>query len=298
MSNRHPAARRALEGAVGCVANRDDRPLDGQPIPYLPRDFDFGRSWELLTPKMRAWAEGIAGAKIRDPHTGEEQYYWACRVRLQREAPGPGSPNFAASYDLWLFGKNGLATARGTAQCLVDSAGQTKWRSEGRRLPIDAPRVRCAHLSSGKPGILEGGQSGSAVDQPSSPLARFVPRGIALWLGNLPAETQRFLIEPFASDGRPAQDGNLDAITVVLGSTYEERYRGYLFNSQWVSVFEASRAVPYRSGLVGPALWNHSPEAKQIAQASWTVAAWVAPVQKAGTSVENGSPLKSKLWNG
>ncbi len=262
--------------------------LAGRPIDYVPRDFSHARSWELVSPNIRAWAEKVAGSKIRDPQTGTERYYWNCTVRRSRYQPGPGADPFTARYDLWVFGKGGLAVATGRTHDFVDRPSATKWRTERWALPIDGSEVRSAHLAAGPPNTVASGVEGSdAVSvEAATRVARFVPVRIAPWFGNLPAMTQLHVLEPFLLDNRNPQRGDLDATVEVIEGRYEERYTCYLFSPRWVSFVAAHRSVPYSSGASGTALWLRSSESAAIRVSPWAVAAWFGPVSQRGTAVK------------
>lgn len=256
--------------------------LAGQPVAYVLRDYSHARSWELIRLATRDWAAGIAGPKIRDPHTGEERYYWNCDVRRSRDEPGPGSKPHGAKYSLWVFGKGGLAVAAGETSQFVERNDSTAWRTERWAIPIDEESVRSAHLASGRPNTTSDRTpaSDAMAVEAASRVTRFVPARIASSFGNLPAETQLHLLEPFLIDDRRPQRGDLDAIVEVVGNRYEERYTCYLFNARWVAFVAAVRSVPYTSGAVGPALWFRSPESAAIRNAAWVVSAWFGPVAR------------------
>lgn len=279
-------------GAIVPVGNDDqgngDEALTGRPVDYAPREFSYARSWELVSPNIRTWAEKVAGSKIRDPNTGVEQYYWNCTVRRSLQQPGPGADPFAAKYDLWVFGKGGLAVATGTAREFVDRPSATRWRTERWALPIDGSEVRSAHLAAGPPNTVsaEVETSDAVAVEAATRVGRFVPARIAPWFGNLPANTQLHLLEPFLLDARGPQRGDLDATAEVVDGRYEERYTCYLFSAGWIAFVAAQRSVPYRSGAIGPTLWLSSPESAAIRVSPWAIAAWTGPTARAGTAVE------------
>lgn len=259
----------------GALERAKDSGLLGEPITYQPRHFNMAQSWSRLKPSMQQWAQGVAGDIIRDPHTGIEQRYWACDVRRPSIEPGPSLLPVSASYKLWVFGKGGLAVAYGTSDRLVDAPGATPWKSQGWALSVDGSRVRSAHTSSGRPNTKP---ATTTQTDSTTRLAEFIPTNIAPWFGNLPVETQRFLVEPFQRHGREPQKADLDALIDIDGIRCNEMYSCYLFNGKFVSFVHATRSVPYVTGAVGTALWNASSESERLQRTPWSGAAWTAPV--------------------
>ncbi|MEX2621877.1 MAG: hypothetical protein WD250_16815 [Egibacteraceae bacterium] len=244
---------------------------------YSARTLTEEDSWALLPADLRAWAEQVAGPPIRDWRTRAARRYRHCRVDHTAAArPVQG----CATYDLWLFGKGGLAVATGTTTALDDRTGAS-WGGTRWARPVDGTRIRSAHLSAGRPhtGAPAGGRPDRAGLQLAAGTARYVPVDVAPYLGNLPAGTQRHLLEPFVSRGRMPERAGLHATTAIVANRYEERYSCYLFDGHWVSFAEASRGVPYASGMAGPALWHHSPESARIRHEPWQVVAWHGPVR-------------------
>lgn len=142
--------------------------------------------------------------------------------------------------------------------------------------------MRSDHLSAGPPNTItpSTGNSDTVAVEALARAARFVPARIASSFGNLPAATQLHLLEPFLSDDRGLQKGDLHATTHVVGDRYEERYTGYLFNARWMAFVAAHRSVPYQSGMTGPELWGDSLESAAIRTTPWVVAAWFGPVAR------------------
>lgn len=258
----------------------------GEPVDYVSAPFTFEESWGMLPPKMREWAEDRAGAQIRDPHTGASTVYWYCRVQPGRTG-GPGVVAVPATYELVMFGKRGLVVSSGTTESLQGEAGTTAWRHRRFDVPVDPAGIRHDHReapaetptpSTCGPAADLGGpvRSGSPFLLPTRMVATF---------GNLPALTQRFLLEPFTVRRKRPVEADVHPTTLEVGRTYREVYWCYLFDASWMAFAHAQRAVPLTSGRTGPALWNGSPEADAMRRTPWTVAAWVAPVRKQDRSV-------------
>lgn len=258
-----------------------DVSVTGRPVDYVASTYSFGESWNLLSPSMRQWAEERAGGPVRDPHTRAETVYWYCRVR-PGDPSGPGGSSVSATYELLLFGRRGLVVSTGSTSGLIDSPGATAWRHTRFDLPIDESGIRSDHRTSPADSPTAGSSGPPAG--PSRPGTGLLPEHVAATFGNLPVATQRFLLEPFLGATSPP-NADVHASTDQVGHEYAETYWAYLFNGKWVAFAHAKRAVPYRSGLTGAALWNGSPEQKALAQAPWTVSAWVAPLLRPGTSM-------------
>lgn len=249
----------------------------GQAVSYVPSRFTFEESWQLLSAGTREWAEQRAGAAVVDPHSSVPTVYWYCRV-LPGRSDGPQAAAVPATYDLMMFGKRGLVVSGGTTQSF-DSTGGTKWRNRRFDVPVDPSAVRHDHREA--PADVSSAGATASGDQTtvgsSTPL---LPTRVAEMLGNLPPATQRFLLEPFTVRGKRPVEAQVHPTTTEVGHLYRETYWCYLFDASWVSFAHAERSVPRTSGRTGADLWNDSPEAVALQQASWTVAAWVAPVQK------------------
>jgi len=259
----------------------------GKPIDYESRPYTFEQSWQLLSPELRTWALECAGPPITDPHTGAVTDYWYCDVRPNSGA-GQGVETSGARYELMRFGGRGLVVSSGTTDRLGGSDGPTAWDDADRSLdlPIDRTSLRDDHRRDAVPNTSGGSRlRGKLLGQAHTPVEGILPTHIADMFGNLPVETQRFLLTPFAAHrGRPLQAG-LYATTGVAGSAYRETYWLHLFDLDRLAFSMAWHEVPLRSGLTGPALWNDSPESRALQQAPWTVAAWTATLARPGEIV-------------
>lgn len=235
-------------------------------------------AWARLSSGMRQWAEQGAGAAIRDPSSGAPSVYWNCF--LDAEAGGPRTATMSASYRLVMFGRRGLVVSTGTTENYIDAPDATGWRHQRYDLPVDGERVRSDHRRGYAPHA--GNSVPPAVAGDGQPL---LGEDVVRMFGHLPAETQHFLLEPFLTASVPPTADVLGR-TDLRGGEYVETYWTYLFTGRWVGFAHTRRAVPYRSGLSGPALWSGSPEALALPTAPWSVAAWVAPVARPGAGVQ------------
>lgn len=263
---------------------RQSLAVAGRRIEYESRDFDKNHSWALLSPSTLEWAQEVAGQEISDPHTGHSQFYWNCQIRRFGYATGPGIDPFAAAYDLWLFGRSGLAVASGTTRRLVEEPGETLWKNKRYPLKLDESRVRSDHLSHGTPNTQKVGQERRGTAPIRVPQRSFVPTNISSYFGNLPERTQEFVLEPFKREDRPPQQGDLDASIDASNGRCTETLMCYLFSSRWVSFVVASRSVAYQ-GTAGADLWSNSPERDELQSSLWQVAAWSLPVSRPGKEV-------------
>lgn len=147
----------------------------------------------------------------------------------------------------------------------------------------DPPNVMPSGPDPGTPapGLGPGQPRASSA---TSSLTSLLDATVAKTFGNLPVDTQRFLLHPFVQgQTKPQSKGQLvEATTEGVGRDYVETILCFLFSGSWLAVGEAVRSVPLVSGLSGPALWHGSPEARQLAATPWRVAAWYAPVLKPG----------------
>jgi hypothetical protein len=267
-------------GAIARPAPTDVS-FTGKAVDYVSVPFTFEKSWAMLPPTMREWAGDRAGAQIRDPHTGVPTVYWYCRVRPGRTGGPPGAP-VPATYDLMMFGKRGLAVSSGTTDAFQGELGTTAWRHRRFDVPVDPAAIRHDHREAPAETATpstdgQGGGPGGHARGGSPPL---LPTRIGATFGNLPAPTQRFLLEPFTVRGKRPVEADVHPTTHEVGRTYRETYWCYLFDASWMAFAHARRSVPLTSGRAGPALWNGSPEADALQRMPWTVAAWVAPVRK------------------
>lgn len=275
-----PQPRGDIERSSAHSAQSDwDGALTGRPVTYSPRALDETTAWALLPVGLRTWAEQVAGPTIRDWRSGREHRYRHCAIERDAGA-GPSQATFV----LWLFGKGGLAVATG-ATTVLDHPMNPSWRVSKWARMVDGEEIRSAHLAAARPrtGATDGIGCGGTTLQ-AARTACFVPTDVRPHFGNLPAETQRCLLEPFELHDRVPDRAGIHAATDIIGDRYEERYSCYFFDAHWVSFAEASRSVPYTSGLTGPELWNNSIESAKIQGAPWQVVAWNGPVCLPATS--------------
>lgn len=272
---RRPGNSTEGRGAGGLSRLTNDLRIAGEAVEYVPMAFSQEDSWARLSPSMQQWCEERAGAPVNDPHTGTPTVYWYCRVDPETRA-GPGGGGTTATYELVLFGRRGLVVSGGSTERFVDAPGGTAWRHNRFDLPIDPSGVRSDHRC--EPADAGPG-AGPATAGPPSSGTQLLPDRDAPTFGNLPVATQRFLLEPFLAGPLPVT-ARVHCSTLTTGGEYAETYWTYLFNARWVAFAHSRRAVPYRSGLTGSALWNGSPEQAGLARAPWAVAAWVAPLQR------------------
>lgn len=125
-----PAGRPGFDGVVG------------SPIEYAAAEFLGEDGWSLTPQSARDWAATTAGAPIKDPVTGANQPYWYCNISPD-ERSGPAG--LKAEFDLFMFGRRGLAVCRGTTESFVASPGGTRWRQTRFDLPVDPARIRNDH---------------------------------------------------------------------------------------------------------------------------------------------------------
>lgn len=254
-----------------------DGALTAGPVTYSPRTLDDATAWALLPAGLRTWAEQVAGPTIRDWRSGREHHYRHCAIERDA-AVGPSG----ATFELWLFGKGGLAVATGTTTVL-DHPMNPSWRGKKWARRVHAESVRSAHLTAAPHHTAAGDGTGGATLQ-AARTACFVPADVRPYFGNLPGAAQRHLLEPFELHDRVPDRAGIQATTAIIGDRYEERCSCYLFDAHWVSFAEASRSVPYASGLAGPELWHNSVESATIQHAPWQVVAWNGPVRLPATS--------------
>lgn len=275
-------------------ANAVDRPRDAgagvadfglkaEPISYVQRHYTFEESWERLPPSTRKWAMASAGGAIQDPFTGTPRRYWYCDVTPQ-PWPRPDLTAPAADSLMVMFGQRGLAVAAGTCSDFRPDHRPPDWRMARYDLPLDPRGVRYDHQASAAPNPSTG-ETATATAAADSSLSIMRP-DLAASFGNLPLVTQRFLLYPFLTDrSQPQQQSDLKAVTQMQDGCYSEQYWCYLFNAHWVAFAYARRVVPYRSNMIGPALWNNSPEAFAIQRTPWQVHSWIGPKLLVGNSV-------------
>lgn len=250
--------------------------IPGARVNYQARTYSMDESWKLLSPEIQAWAVATAGEPLPDPFNGMERRHWYCNVSLVSES-GPGGGPLAATSLVVVFGQRGLAIAEGTCADFRSEPGHNKWRTARFDLPLDPSRVRYDHHPAAPPNSPAPMPGGGQTPH-SSPATSLLNAEVASRFGNLPLPTQHFLLHPFLTSGsRPQAPSDLQPTTEVRAGFYTETFVCYLFNASWVTFGSATRAVPYRSGITGEALWNRSPEASAIERAPWQVQAWTAP---------------------
>ncbi len=285
----HPRDRSDSSGLVprstGAISAEWQPGVAAAQIDYVERSYSMEESWRLLSPETRDWGQRVAGEPILDPLSGSPLIYWYCDVTPSGQS-GPTGAAASAEYRLMMFGMRGLAVATGS--CSNFRAGQTNsWRNLRWTMLIDPRGVRNYHRRGARAGETTRGndqETDSAADQESWG-SRYLPLRARQGFGNLPVETQRFLLDPFIKAGRAPQDGGLEPTTEVKGGQYVETYLCYLFNKRWVAFACARRSVLYRGVAQGAELWNDSPEARALRSAPWDVAAWVAPVRSPASDV-------------
>lgn len=264
---------------------------DGRPVDYVPVEYDIEQSWTFVPEKTRQWATVRAGEPINDPVTKTRRQYRWCSVMTMSGAGGP------AEYDLTLFGKRGLVVARGATDNFVAEPGRTKWRTVRWDVPLDPSGIRHDHhgaalghtpgapspvMPGPAPGAGPGpdGRSGDGFGEPGGPGSPADPANpddmvsallgdstLAGWFGNLPAATQRFLLQPFVRSDTDPQDAGLNPHHTVLHHEETEEFWAHLFNKRWVAFCYARRTAPRRGRKASA----------KLHEAPWAVAAWVAP---------------------
>jgi hypothetical protein len=249
------------------------RTYPGEPLVYVPAAYDIDDSWSLLPETMQTWAEDKAGPSIRDPHTREPTIYWYCRV-VPTLTDGPSGAARPAAYSLVMFGKRGLVCSTGQSHNL-DARNGPRWRHRRIDVAIDPDGLRHEHHREAAANPTSEHDSDDTGGQ--TPVAEVLPQRITGVFGNLPAATQRFLLQTFVREGRRAAEADVFATTRVFGPDYQEQLWAYLFDARHMAFAYAHRSVPWRDTPAGPALWTTSPEAAAIRQAPWTVVAWTAP---------------------
>ena len=271
----------------GDLRRNDFSGIHGDRPTYQARTYTNDESWKLLSPDTQAWATATAGEPLPDPFNGGERRHWYCDVSLVSES-GPGGGPPAATTVVVVFGRRGLAIAQGTCADFTPDPGHNRWRTARFDVPLDPSGVRYDHHPAAPPNIPLAGGGQTLSDPAPSSAASVLDPGLASRFGNLPVATQRFLLHPFLTSGtRPQAPSDLHQSTEVLAGFYTETYICYLFNASWVTFASATRAVPFRSGTSGEALWNRSPEASAIERAPWQVQAWIAPKWRTGPSARD-----------
>lgn len=263
-----PAGRPGFDGVVG------------SPIEYAAAEFLGEDGWSLTPQSARDWAATTAGAPIKDPVTGANQPYWYCNISPD-ERSGPAG--LKAEFDLFMFGRRGLAVCRGTTESFVASPGGTRWRQTRFDLPVDPARIRNDH----RRGALSntGVNSTAPSAKSASPAGGLLPDHLLSKFGNLPTDTQRFLVEPFVLTGKRPQQSVLRAMTEVRGGFLIETMWTYLFNARWLSFAFLQRSVAITTQYESnEETWSASRETQELTRTPWNLAAWVAPVKKRPTA--------------
>lgn len=265
-----PRPAQAVEAAGGGFDGVVGAPIDYQVAQYLRED-----GWNIIPQAARDWAGQHAGAPIHDPVTGATQPYWFSDI-TPGEGPGPGAT--PAEFELFMFGRRGLAVVRGATDAFVASPGGSRWRQSRWDLPIDPAGIRNDHRRGAAPntGSPDGPAGGAGSD---AAVLEVLPANLVSDFGNLPLETQRFLVQPFVSTAKRPQQAVLHGETRVRAGRLVESLWTYLFNARWLSFAFLQREVvvrtPYRSA---EEIWGGSPESQEITRTPWNLAAWVAPV--------------------
>lgn len=264
-----------IERAVGAEA------LQGAPIDYVPGQYLREDGWNLVPQGARDWAAGAAGAPITDPVTGVREAYWFSDLSAE-----PGPPGQApGSFELFMFGRRGLAVCHGTTDRFVASPGGSAWRQERWQLPVDPQRIRNDHRRGATANTGASGRSDPSGTGAPPAIAQVIPEGLRADFGNLPVATQQFLVRPFVAERKRPQQVVLRAINRVGDGVMSESIWTYLFNASWVSFAFLQRRVPIRNvHLDLDALWDGSPEALDLAVRPWDVATWVSPVLRDPTA--------------
>lgn len=270
--------------APGRLATPDSRPgfdgVVGSPIDYATAEYLGEDGWSLTPQSARDWAASAAGAPITDPVTGATQPYWYCNITPD-ERSGPAGTK--AEFDLFMFGRRGLAVCKGTTDSFVDSPAGSRWRQRRFDLPIDPARIRNDHRRGAQPNTGEtlAASGGENTGAGSSPGGGLLPETLLANFGNLPTVTQRFLVEPFAIAGKRPQQSVLRAMTETRGGFLVETIWTYFFNASWLSFAFLQRSVAITAQYDNnEELWTGSRESQQLTGTPWNLAAWVAPVMK------------------
>ena len=256
------------------VANQTG--LAGKAVTYVDEVYTPSQAWDLLSDQIRDWAQARAGHQIVDPHTQRGTVYWYCRVVGSDRQSSTGSPR-SASYDLVMFARRGLAVSSGTTQQLVDARGATRWRHRRFDVPVDPGGIRHDHRrSTSPPPPPPGGRGDGAEREPASRARSLLPADVAHKIGNLPLPTQRFLLAPFTSDGRPPAEAAVHARLDDDGRELSETYWIYLFNARWLAFAHARRYVASRMS----ARLKYAQKVALLTPAPWAISAWTAPVAR------------------
>lgn len=272
--------------------------VEGRPIDYGEPEFDPERALQLVPGATRTWATEQTGDLVVDPVTRNRRRYQWCTV----ESVGPPGDDgsVGGQYSLVAFAKRGLAVARGVTDRLVPEPGSTRWRTARWSVQLDPSGLRHQHRSGEPPhaglATVDGGASGEigpgSASGPdggageegwgwggtssgpgsgsSNEALALVGEGQAGQFGHLPADTQRFLLDPFVRSGTTPQDVDVYALRSFTGRHETEELWVHLFNRRWLAFSYARRTTPRLTGT------------STLDMAAWDLAAWVAPVRPAG----------------
>ena len=272
---------------------REFEGVRGSPLTYESAQFLMAHALPLVPQSTRDWVADRAGAPVRCPVHGHSAPYLFCSVEATTErggGAGLAAGAQAADYELFSFGRGGLAVAEGTTEHFVATPGGSRWRSGRWDLPVDPTSVRNGHgrgLAAGTLGSLaplaDDGpaalpRTGTAGTGPT--VAEILPDDIVADFGNLPLDTQRFLVDPFARSRRRPQAVAVRGITEATEAALTEALWVYLFNASSLAFAYLHRQVrwtgPPPSG--GPESWMRGADADRLRAAPWDVAAWTAAV--------------------
>lgn len=269
-----PDARDGFDGVVG------------SPITYTPAPYLGEAGWGIVPQSARDWAINAAGAPISDPVTGAHQVYWYCDITPD-ERPSPAGTK--AEFDMFLFGRRGLAVCRGTTDSFVASPAGSRWRQTRFDLPIDSTRIRNDHRRAALANTAETMTAPDSEGTAAGPGGGLLPEGLLSNFGNLPVVTQKFLVEPFAISNKRPQQAVLHAMNETRGGRLVESVWTYLFNARWLSFAFLQRSVAVTTQHeTNEEPGSASRDARQLTRAPWDLAAWVAPVMKSPASAAPG----------
>lgn len=268
--------------SMGDAARREVT-FSGELVEYDERGHTLEEAWQRLSGGMRDWAQQRAGDQITDPHTKTKTVYWYCGI-WRPDASGPQGAPEPAAYSLVMFGKRGLVISDGTTDDFVDRPGATRWRNRRIALPIDPLAIRHDHHGDAAANTAvtgaAAGTGGAAAPQVLAP--DLADSDVPVWLGNLPAATQRFLFEPFTGTRRRATHAMVHAYLDWFGAEMREQHWAYLFNARWMGFAYTVRSVPVRGMSRVTRAFTASPDRRRLLRAPWRVCAWVAPILRDG----------------
>lgn len=248
-------------------------PVTGSPFEYEPAPYLREEGWPLLPQAEREWTTTRAGAPITCPVTRAHQQYWFSNI--EPRAVG-------ATYELFTFGKAGLAVCEGETSSFTPSPAANRWRTRRWWLPIEQSAVRSAHItttSAEDRQLQHGPEAGTG----RSGFDLLGEEAVADF-GNLPAPTQTFLVEPFVASGRrPQQVAVRGVVEPHADGSSTERLWVYLFNARAVSFAYLQRRWPVTSQ---PLPAPHPGDGAAAGLGPWQVAAWTAPAAPERSSIQ------------